>query len=961
MGYLIPLNAKHSLSEDTDFSNSFIIKTHLEAKDSKTVYAYYILTKSDFTICNISSSAINLGLSMDILNKYNINIELLLRNKNLEEIDFINKINEYEEELKEVIWIYPFLIYPKNKISNSLNEEDLPDLIISSPKKKVFVQISVMKFGVSDILGYLFKIVDTNSKKKNSTIELEKFIPSDNKEILFDLLSLNYIRTEIVNKKSGKRNLREKEEIQIENTEQKDKLNKNKEKNIINASNGDEIMESSDEEKKEKIELTKEKILEMQTKSSQEIENFINLLTYYGEDVFLEKHRPNREKFAVGKGHEPLIKISMGTFITKIDKKINSNPELKKKYKGLKDAQSQNNDFKNMNDMNHEFSSDTSNFLANIFKSNIIFYIKITSLIFFLIFLVILIIEFVFTFLNVQEIKDSIVKMKNAYKLLEDIGFIKYCVTELILCSTFGENYIILEGYNMTLEDDVIWLQDELGKLSEDFRYILEQFTISLESEFPQEYQNLVSNNSQVLIYTLMNGQEQTQNLTFTSAMNRIPATIFYIYSLSGNITNILNIKERNLYELMLNLLNGYYINVKKLSLILAQDAVDSSKNSIPGKVAFYSSFVFAIIFLVLIWYLLSYLILERQKPINLFLTIKKRIFEDLKNASESFSNKLLNKQMGNEDNEEENQKDYQTNIKESDINIVKFKATNEYKTKSKSKNNKEQLRDYIKLVIFFVLIQVYIIFKFFYSKNNISSVKKFLDIFNITYYSFVDIIINIDISKQFIYNRTMPIYYHKNNERGIDKESAFYTTFYNITNSFEEMIIKTSNTNSFLKNKYLDTFSLFLYHNFSKEVFIDTEYMPNLNLLGLLDTGFILVVNNIFEKLRFVWVECYENKPNTINDLRWCDIDYLVLYIVKPWYKKIIEIMHKDADDFLNGARVVQISLFIVVIVIFILSYFIFWKSYEESLTLLLYRSFDLIKLIPEEIKYIIVSKLNE
>ena len=79
-------------------------------------------------------------------------------------------------------------------------------------------------------------------------------------------------------------------------------------------------MESSDEEKKEKIELTKEKILEMQTKTSQEIENFINLLTYYGEDVFLEKHRPNREKFAVGKGHEPLIKISMGTFITKIDK-----------------------------------------------------------------------------------------------------------------------------------------------------------------------------------------------------------------------------------------------------------------------------------------------------------------------------------------------------------------------------------------------------------------------------------------------------------------------------------------------------------------------------------------------------------------------------------------------------------------------------------------------------------------
>ena len=94
---------------------------------------------------------------------------------------------------------------------------------------------------------------------------------------------------------------------------------------------------------------------------------------------------------------------------------------------------------------------------------------------------------------------------------------------------------------------------------------------------------------------------------------------------------------------------------------------------------------------------------------------------------------------------------------------------------------------------------------------------------------------------------------------------------------------------------------------------------------------------------------------------MRWCDIDYLVLYIVKPWYKEVIEILHDEANSFLNGSRVVQISLFIVIIVIFILSYFIFWKSYEESLTLLLYRSFDLIKLIPEEIKYIIVSKLNE
>ena len=142
MGYLIPLNAKMTLNEDTDFSNSFIIKAQMEAKDTKTVYAYYILTKSDFTVCGISSSAINLGMTMDILNKYVINIEFLIRDLNFRNIDFIGKKSEYEEELKEAIWIYPNIIYPKEKIYNEIKEEDIPNLITSSHKKKIFIQIN---------------------------------------------------------------------------------------------------------------------------------------------------------------------------------------------------------------------------------------------------------------------------------------------------------------------------------------------------------------------------------------------------------------------------------------------------------------------------------------------------------------------------------------------------------------------------------------------------------------------------------------------------------------------------------------------------------------------------------------------------------------------------------------------------------------------------------------------------
>ena len=954
MGYLTPLSAKTELYEDTDFSNSFIIKTNLENKDIKSVYPYYILTKNDFTICDISSSAINLGLTMDILNQYIINIEFLIRDKNLEAIDFMEKIKEYEEELKEVIWVYPNLIYPKDKIHSDIKIEDISDLINSSQKKKIFIQISIMKFPDSDILGYAFRIVDSLSQKRNSDFNTQNYIPNINKEILFDMLRLNYIRTEIVSKKVRNLNLREKEDL-IDIEKETNKSNKDKSKKEINNLNMDEIIESSEEDKKINVELTKEKLIELQTKNYKDIENFINQITYYGADVFMEKIRPNREKYPIGKGQDSLIKISIGQFLQKIEKKINSNPELMKKFKGTKEGDIQNNDYKN--EANLEFNSDNSNFLANIFKSKSIIYLKLTSLFFFILFLLIIILEFLFNFLNAQTIKDNIVKMRNAYKLCEDIGFIKYCVTEIICVDKFQENYAILIGYQMTAYDDFVWLQEELAKYSNDFRSTFDYFSGTYSSEFSERYQKIMSNDTQVLIYTLTNGQETTLNLSFSDVMTRIPVTIFYVSTIQEK--SMLNLQERNLYELMLNLLNGYYKYIKELTLILVEDAVKSSKTSIIATILFFSSFVLSIVFLFIIWKLFSIFVFERQRPINLFLTIKNQIFEDLKNASESFSNKLLNKLIGNEDNEEENQKDYETNIKESDINIIKFKAPNDYN--KKRSYNKKQIRDFIKLVLFFALIEIYIIFKFVYSKNYIENAKKFLDIFNITYYSYVDIIINIDLSKQFIYNKTMPIFYYKNSERGIDEDSPFYSMFYNVSKSFEEMIIKTSETDCFLKGYYKETFTFFLYYNFSDKVFIDTEYMPNLNLLKLLAQGFKPVVFNIYEKLRYVWLHSYSERSNTINDMRWCDIDYLVLYVVRPWYEEVISVLHNEANSFLNRASVVQISLFIIVIVIFILCYFIVWKSYEESLSLLLEKSFDLIKLIPEEIKYIIVSKLNE
>ena len=504
------------------------------------------------------------------------------------------------------------------------------------------MQISIIKYDNSDILGYAFKIVDSKSLKKKENIEEEFLIPNNNKEILFNLLSLNYIRTEIVSEKVGNRNF-----SLIDYNIRNEKNNGNTSKDEIketNISKTEEIAESSSERKKIIVELTKDKILEMQTKESKDIENFINQLSYYGKDVFLEKHRPNKEKYPVGKGHESLIKITIRQFLVKIEKQINLKSELMRKYKGQENEDdSQNKDIKNISEINQEFSSDTSNYLANIFKSKSILYIKITTLIFFLAFLLIIILEFIFSILNIQEIKDNIYKMRNAYKLSEDIGFIKYCISEVVLVELYKEDYIILKGYNMTAEKNIIWLKEELEMYGFDFRSVYENFSANSESDYSQKYQELVSNSTQILIFTLSNGKETNLTIPFSTAMTRITTSTFYVSTLTDE-SIVLDMTERNVYELMFNLLNGYYSYTNQLSLILAEDALNSSKTSIFVTIIFYASFAFVILFLVFIWNLLSKLLMERLRPINLFLTIKKQIFEDLKNASEDFSNKLLNK-----------------------------------------------------------------------------------------------------------------------------------------------------------------------------------------------------------------------------------------------------------------------------------------------------------------------------
>jgi ABC-type multidrug transport system fused ATPase/permease subunit len=156
----------------------------------------------------------------------------------------------------------------------------------------------------------------------------------------------------------------------------------------------------------------------------------------------------------------------------------------------------------------------------------------------------------------------------------------------------------------------------------------------------------------------------------------------------------------------MYNLINDYYIKWYNIVVILYNDCIKETEMKISLLIIFLAYLLFSIIALIIFLKLLSKFSVDREKPINLFQTIKKQIFENLKNSAENFSNKLLNKFFGNEDNDDESQQDYQSNIQPNDINIVKFKAVNEYNS---------SIKNAFSFLNIIIIILAYIIINLFY------------------------------------------------------------------------------------------------------------------------------------------------------------------------------------------------------------------------------------------------------
>ena len=383
-----------------------------------------------------------------------------------------------------------------------------------------------------------------------------------------------------------------------------------------------------------------------------------------------------------------------------------------------------------------------------------------------------------------------------------------------------------------------------------------------------------------------------------------------------------------------------------------------TQNSGIKNIVIFSISLFISCIYLIIFWKMMSSLDNDREKPINLFLTIKKKIFEDLKNSAENFSNTLLNKFFGVDENEEESQQDYQANVKPNDINIAKFKALNEFK----ALNNKKSsfIYYFFQLSFFYLLYNILTFLKYINTRFYYSNIEKFTQVYNATQFSQIYVITGVDIVKQYLFNKSLTNY-NLTDETMIDN---FLFTLLQITKQLEDTIKQISKTDCFLKDEYKQFFIQYMYYDFSEIIANDEYFDENKNYTKKAETGFKSISFEIFEIIRFLDIKYFideeRNKtlPNNISDLvihpLWVDIGNLLFFMVRPWYNRLNEKMESYFYEYVEYKIVSYIFIFISIIIIISIYYWIVWKKYENDFINSIKKSFELINLIPEEIKNI-------
>ena len=1021
-GYLYPINCAFDIYNDEDFANTFIIRTNFTIKDAKINYCYYICTRPDFSIDSISSSAINLGFTLEILKKYVINMKELLINTKGETIDFRESLKDYTEP-KEVYFLGVEKFIGK-KAKTMKKEEDEEKKYTETEltklyKIKMLLNITEIKFRQNEPLGYLFVLNEEKSlidEKKNdekiNMINRNQLIHYDRNLLLYDVMKFNYVRTNVteieeeadeeisgsvephqpngeannisinnsVKSPKGKR----KGETLSSNRSGENKRGKRRKDSYSSSSSNSSSSSSDEAEKKKKNPLTKEAIMALKYKDSETVRTFILSLPFYGNDVNLTRKSPNGSDFRVGFGFEPSIKISVASHISRIDKiyavdkknlnkmkqkmfakrhtlennlfgenriedNLEENKEIEEHKEGEEKKENEGDKQNSIFDSNLGMNSNTH--LKSLFSKRSFFFLQIISLFYFIILICLYIFEFITTYNKFRNLKDYVNYSNTQFDILTSMMYTKYFLTEAVLAQNSSYRIYDMKYYN----DHEKYIGEMLRELREYREKIYKSLNVFSEPEKIGKEFSEYTERKNLLIRMLVANEPQNKTIPFWSGINQIPTSIFSISKVENNITEI-NLNNRNVYDLMMNLINDYFVGWKDTTKLVINSIKDNSKINFLIIFIFSISFVFCILYIIVFYKVLSNFINEGTRPVDLILTIKKSKFEELKIICENYMNTLINKFLGEEVDKVEDDamgKKLSNSIgfSDNDIVISKFKKRNVYNHSVFS--NKKFSQIYICSVISMIIFQIYFIVKFTYSSKSFEDINLCIDVNNVTRNSEVDVVLSYNVIKTYFSNSSIPLL----NE---SSEVILRERVKNITDAVEDWtkftFLYMKNTGKNYMNKFIDLFFKNI-TNINNGGFDDEAFLGSMKYgfrslisryLSLMKTGSLMDLDNI-------------NKTDIMDNEELGENGLKIAYVIRPWFELLNDELKKTLDNIFDKMILLCLALFISYLIGAVVIYALIWKNIEFQLEKYLINSNELINLIPEKIKEDLVVKINE
>ena len=859
-----------------------------------------------------------------------------------------------------------------------------------------------------------------NEKKNEEKINLinkNQLIHYDRNLLLYDVMKFNYVRAIVseieeeadeevsgsldlnqpnlettnnnsINNKDMKSPSKKKLESVSSNRSSNNNKKSKRRKDSYSDSSSSSSSSSSHENggKKKKNPLTKEAILALKYKDSETVRSFILNLPFYGSDVNLTRKSPNGSDFRVGLGFEPSIKISVAAHISRIDKiyavdKKNMNKIRQKMFakrhtlennlfsenrveedfeekengekKEIEDEKKENEEEdKQNNGLDSSIGMNSNAHLKNIFSKKSFFIMQLASIIYFLFLICLYIFEFISTYNQFINLRDYVNYSKTQFEILASIMYSKYFLTEAVLAQ--NSSYKIYDtSYN---NDHIKYINAMLEKLREYREVIYNGLSVFSEPEKIGKEFSDYTQNKYLLLRMLVANDPQNKLIPFWSGMNQIPTSIFSISKIEDNTTEI-NMSNRNVYDLMMNLINDYFVGWKDTTKSVIDFIKQNSRVNFLLSFIFSISFVFCFLFIFSFYKVLSKFVNDGTRPVDLILTIKKSKFEELKIICENYMNTLMNKLLGEEvdkadDDGGQMKISSSIGVSDNDIVISKFKKRNVYNHSVFS--NQKFSKIYMGSVLAMLIFQIYFIIKFIYSKNSFENISLCVDVNNVTRNSEVDIVMSYNVIKAYFINSSIPLL---NNS---DSEFILRERVKNITDAMEDWtkftFLYMKNTGKNYMNKFIDLFFKNI-TEINEGGFNDEDFLGSMKYgfrsfisryLSLMKTGTLMHLDNI-------------NKTDIMTDEELGENGLKIVYVIRPWFDILNNELQKTMEDVFDKMILLCLALFISFLVGAVVIYALIWKNIEFQLEKYLINSIELINLIPERIKEDLVMKINE